>query len=85
MGSSARALCVTRTRDGGQSFEVLREGLPQTDCFDLVYRHALAVADDGSTLAMASTTGGVWTSDNAGEEWTQLEMRLPPVYSVRFA
>ena len=58
-----RALCVTRTRDGGQSFEVLREGLPQTDCFDLVYRHGLAVADDGKTLL--DNTVVVWCSEIA--------------------
>jgi hypothetical protein len=74
---------VTRTRDGGQSFEVMRQGLPQSDCFDLVYRHGLAVAPDGLTMAMASTTGGAWTSDDGGNSWQQLPMRLPPVYSVR--
>ncbi|MFZ5547209.1 MAG: WD40/YVTN/BNR-like repeat-containing protein [Pseudomonadota bacterium] len=44
------ALAVQRTRDGGQSFEVLREGLPQADCYDLVYRHGLVVAEDGQHL-----------------------------------
>ncbi|MEO7494734.1 MAG: exo-alpha-sialidase, partial [Massilia sp.] len=33
------ALAVTRTRDGGRSFETLRAGLPQAECYDLVYRH----------------------------------------------
>ncbi|MCG8546625.1 MAG: glycoside hydrolase, partial [Alphaproteobacteria bacterium] len=33
-------LVVSRTRDGGQSFEVLSEGLPQKHAYDLVYRHA---------------------------------------------
>lgn len=80
-----QALCVTRTRDGGKSFETLRQGLPQSNCFDLVYRHGLAVSADGQQLAMASTTGGVWTSADGGEHWQQLFMRLPPVYSVRFA
>ena len=41
------AVCVARTRDGGASFEVLREGLPQTHAYDLVYRHALDVDADG--------------------------------------
>ena len=79
-----RALCVTRTRDGGKSFEALRQGLPQQDCFDLVYRHGLAVAPDGRTLAMASTTGGAWISEDGGDHWQAMPMRLPPVYSVRF-
>jgi photosystem II stability/assembly factor-like uncharacterized protein len=79
-----RALAVNRTRDGGATFETLRAGLPQQDCYDLVYRHSLAVADDGSTLMMGSTTGGVWASGDAGDRWTALEARLPPVHAVRF-
>ncbi len=76
---------VTRTRDGGRSFETLTNGLPQSHAYDLVYRHALDVDATGNRLAMGSTTGGVWTTDDAGETWTELEARLPPVYAVRFA
>jgi hypothetical protein len=78
------ALVVNRTRDGGRSFETLRQGLPAHDCYDLVYRHALEVADDGETLAFGSTTGGVWTSADGGERWQALPARLPPIYAVRF-
>lgn len=76
---------VTRTRDGGRSFESLTRGLPQSHAYDVVYRHALDVDASGSRLAMGSTTGGVWTTDDGGESWTELEARLPPVYAVRFA
>jgi photosystem II stability/assembly factor-like uncharacterized protein len=79
------ALAVTRTTDGGKSFSVLREGLPQQHCYDLVYRHGLAVADDGRTLLMASTTGGVWISEDAGERWQTVSGTMPPVYAVCFA
>jgi len=41
---------VTRTRDGGNTFEVLRNGLPQEHSYDLVYRHALAIGADGMQL-----------------------------------
>jgi hypothetical protein len=78
------ALAVTRTTDGGRSFEVLRAGLPQQQVYDLVYRHGLDVAADGRTLILGSTTGGVWTSGDAGESWQELPARLPPVYAVRF-
>jgi hypothetical protein len=53
------AMCVTRTRDGGESWDILREGLPQRDAFDLVYRHGLDVDATGSRLVMGSTTGAV--------------------------
>lgn len=75
---------VTRTRDGGKSFDVLTHGLPQDNAHDLVFRHALALGEDGSTLAMGSTTGNVWTSADQGDTWQQLTAHLPPVYAVRF-
>lgn len=78
-------LAVTRTMDGGKSFAIIRSGLPQEHCYDLVYRHGLAVADDGRTLVMCSTTGGVWLSTNGGEHWQTVSTTLPPVYAVCFA
>jgi photosystem II stability/assembly factor-like uncharacterized protein len=78
------ALVVTRTRDGGKSFETLRSGLPQRHAYHLVYRHGLEVAPDGRTLAMGSTTGALWLSGDAGDSWTALSQDLPPVYCVRF-
>jgi hypothetical protein len=78
------ALTLKRTRDGGASFETLRSGLPQTHCYDLVYRHGLAVADDGRSLLMGSTTGGLWASADAGDRWQTVSLNLPPIYAVRF-
>lgn len=77
------ALVVNRTRDGGRSFETLRAGLPQQDCYDLVYRHGLDVADDGRTLLMGSTTGHLWASSDAGENWRAVSQHLPPIAAVR--
>jgi len=79
------ALAVNRTSDGGASFDTQRSGLPQEHCYDLVYRHGLAVAEDGKTLLMASTTGGCWLSDDGGEHWQTISTTLPPAYAVRFA
>ncbi len=78
-------LVVSRTRDGGESFEVLHQGLPQQHAYDLVYRHALAVDETGDRLAFGSTSGGLWISENGGESWTAPEMRLPPVAAVKFS
>jgi photosystem II stability/assembly factor-like uncharacterized protein len=79
------ALSVTRTRDGGKTWESLREGLPQRDAYDLIYRHGLDVDESGTRLAMGSTTGGLWISENGGERWQLLNAHLPPIYAVRFA
>ena len=78
------ALAVNRTRDGGRSFQTLRAGLPQTHCYDLVYRHGLAVAGDGSALLMGSTTGNLWAGADGGERWQPVSAQLPPIYAVRF-
>ena len=78
-------LVVTETRDGGRSFHSLGYGLPPKDAYHLVYRHGLACADDGRTLAMGSTTGGLWFSDDEGALWHCLSRDLPPIAVVRFA
>lgn len=76
---------VTRTRDGGATFETLHQGLPQDTAYDLVYRHALAVGADGRSLVMGSTTGALWFSGDAGESWSLLSAHLPPIAQVCFA
>lgn len=77
-------LVVTRTRDGGVSFEQLCEGLPQTHCYDLVFRHAMDVDATGDQLVIGSSTGGLWVSEDQGETWQTLTNTLPPIYCVRF-
>ena len=76
---------VTRTSDGGQTFEVLSEGLPQTPAYHIVFRHALAVDSTGERLAMGSSTGGLWISENGGDSWQLISNDLPMVYCIRFA
>jgi hypothetical protein len=78
-------LTVARTRDGARSFDVLTEGLPQNHAYDLIYRHALAVDETGERLAMGSTTGHLFVSENAGDSWSLVAGHLPPISCVRFA
>ena len=75
---------VTRTRNGGVDFEILRNGLPQRHAYDLVLRHALDVSADGNQLAFGSTTGNVWVSADKGDSWHAVSTSLPPVYSIRY-
>lgn len=77
-------MVVTRTDDGGASFQMHAQGLPQRHAYHLVYRHGLDVSRDGQTLALASTTGGLWLSTDAGVGWQCLSNDLPPVASLRF-
>jgi hypothetical protein len=81
----AGQLVVTRTRDGGKTFDVLRSNLPQQHAYDLIYRHGLDVDRSGNRLAFGSTTGGLWVSENQGDTWQCISLNLPPVHYVRFA
>jgi hypothetical protein len=75
---------VARTRDGGRTFELLRQGLPQDNAYDLVFRHALDVDATGERLAFGSTTGSLWVTENGGEAWSTVSEHLPPVHAVSF-
>jgi photosystem II stability/assembly factor-like uncharacterized protein len=77
-------LVVTRTRDGGQRFDVLTRGLPQERAWDLVFRHALDIDRSGERLAFGSTTGGLWITEDQGDSWEPLAERLPPIDALCF-
>ncbi|MGE5540560.1 MAG: WD40/YVTN/BNR-like repeat-containing protein [Gemmatimonas sp.] len=76
---------VARTRDGGKSFDVLTNGLPQRHAYDLTWRHGLCIDETGERLAFGTTSGGLWITEDGGDSWTAPEARLPPISVVRFA
>lgn len=78
-------LVVTRTSDGGATFETLDAGLDDGPRYDLIYRHALAVDGQGRRLAMGSTTGDLWLSEDGGAFWQAVSTGLPPIAAVAFA
>lgn len=78
-----QSLTVCRTTDGGQSWQHLREGLPQEACFDIVYRHALAKHQDW--VAFGTTCGNLFISGDEGDHWNPLNHYLPMILSVDFA
>lgn len=75
---------VTRTRDGGKSFQVLDRGLPREHAYDLTFRHALDLDATGERLAFGTTTGSLWISLDQGDSWETVSQHLPPVYAVRW-
>jgi len=75
-------MVVNRTDDGGASFKTFSDGLPHQHAYHLVYRHSLELAPDRQTLAMSSTTGGLWISPDAGEHWHCVSKDLPPVAAL---
>jgi len=77
-----RALFVARTEDGGKTWQQLRDGLPQENCYGIVFRHALDIA--GDTLVFGTTAGNVYLSENRGDSWRCIVSNLAVVYSARF-
>ena len=75
-------LFVARTTDGGQSWQSLRQGLPQENAHDIVLRHGLDIS--GDCLCFGSTTGNAYVSEDRGDSWHCLGNNFPPIYSVRF-
>lgn len=76
---------VWRSRDAGESWEELREGLPR-DFYVAVMRDAMA-ADDHATpgIYFGGRNGAVWASPDEGDTWHQAMANLPDVMVVRAA
>jgi hypothetical protein len=76
-------LRVYRSRTGGNEWEALTDGLPQSDCYVNVLRNALAVDTLDSCGVYVGTTGGqIYASADAGDTWSAIVRDLPPVLSV---
>jgi photosystem II stability/assembly factor-like uncharacterized protein len=76
-------LRVYRSRNGGNEWEPLTNGLPQKDCYVNIYRTALAVDQLESCGIYFGTTGGqVYVSPDSGDTWQAIVHDLPKVLSV---
>jgi photosystem II stability/assembly factor-like uncharacterized protein len=76
-------LRVYRSRTGGNDWEALTRGLPQSDCYVNVLRDAMAVDSLDSCGVYFGTTGGqVYASADAGDTWSPIVRDLPAVLSV---
>ena len=76
-------LRVFRSRTGGNEWEALTNGLPQSNCYVNVLRDAMAVDSLDACGVYFGTTGGqVYASADAGDTWTPIVRDLPPVLSV---
>jgi hypothetical protein len=76
-------LRVYRSRSGGNEWEALTNGLPQSDCYVNVLRDAMAVDSLDKCGVYFGTTGGqVYASADAGDSWAPIVRDLPPVVSV---
>ena len=76
-------LRVYRSRSGGNEWEALTKGLPQSNCYVNVLRDAMAVDSLDKCGVYFGTTGGqVYVSPDAGDSWAPIVRDLPAVLSV---
>jgi photosystem II stability/assembly factor-like uncharacterized protein len=76
-------LRVYRSRSGGDEWESLTNGLPQSDCYVNVLRDAMAVdALDKCGVYFGTTGGQVYVSADGGDNWQAIVRDLPAVVSV---
>jgi photosystem II stability/assembly factor-like uncharacterized protein len=76
-------LRVYRSRTGGNEWEPLTKGLPQSDCYVNVLRDAMCVDTMDSCGIYFGTSGGqVYASRDSGDSWAPIVRDLPAVYSV---
>ncbi len=76
-------LRVFRSRTGGNEWEPLTKGLPQSNCYVNVLRDAMAVDSLDKCGVYFGTSGGqVYASADAGDSWAPIVRDLPGVLSV---
>ncbi len=76
-------LRVYRSRTGGNNWEALTNGLPQSHCYVNVLREAMAVDQMPECGIYFGTSGGaVYCSPDGGDNWTAIAEHLPGVLSV---
>jgi photosystem II stability/assembly factor-like uncharacterized protein len=76
-------LRVYRSRSGGNEWEALTTGLPQSDCYVNVLRDAMAVDTlDDCGIYFGTSGGQVYVSPDGGDSWSAIVRDLPAVLSV---
>jgi photosystem II stability/assembly factor-like uncharacterized protein len=77
------ACAVWRTRDGGQSWQDMREGLQQQGCFFTVLRQAMAGdGRDPAGIYFGTNSGSVFASFDEGESLQDIARHLPTILAV---
>jgi hypothetical protein len=78
---------VFGTRDAGETWTSLSDGLPQEDAYLTILRQAFDHGGEGSGMGLyfGATSGDVFGSGDAGASWFTVRERLAPVNSVRVA
>lgn len=74
---------VWRSQDSGKSWQALRNGLPQQNCFFTVLRQAMAIdANEPLGIYFGTNTGSIFASNDEGTTWQEIARHLPTILSV---
>ena len=77
------AAAVWRSSDAGESWQALRNGLPQENCFFTVLRQAMAGdGADPAGIYFGTNSGSVFASTDEGDTWSEIATHLPTILSV---
>ena len=77
------AAAVWRSNDAGETWQALRDGLPQDGCYFTVLRQAMA-RDEREPVGVyfGTNSGSVFGSFDEGESWHEIARHLPTILSI---
>jgi photosystem II stability/assembly factor-like uncharacterized protein len=83
--TSEGRLGVYRTQDGGSSWELASNGLPQQAWVEVLREGMSSDRLDPVGIYFGTKSGSVFVSPNEGGEWIEAARHLPAVLSVEYA
>ena len=69
---------ISRSKDGGRSWEILRNGLPDR-LQASIEAFCLEEAGDSTAVFAATTSGDIFCSNDLGDSWQKIISGLPPI------
>jgi photosystem II stability/assembly factor-like uncharacterized protein len=77
-------LRVYRTRNSGESWEPLTNGLPQKNAFETILRDGMSADGLSPTgIYFGTRNGSLFGSNDAGESWQTIGEGFPPIVCVK--